>query len=110
MRARTSRVSPVVEKGAATACSVVAPGLEEVEIATVAAERSRLISRKHSGHRLSREEQDRLARLTARLTELLPPLSLAELQGLLEMVEEVESIRASARERRQRLALRRSNA
>jgi hypothetical protein len=89
-------VSPVAENGVA--------GLEEAEVASVAAERSRLISRKHSGQRLSQDEQDRLALLTARLTELLPPVSLEELQGLLEMVEEVESIRASASERRQRLA------
>lgn len=104
MRAHTSRRSPIVENSAEAVRGVEAPGLEKAEIAAVAAERSRLISRKHKGQRLSPDEQDRLACLTARLTELLPPVSLEELQGLLEMVEEVESIRASARERRQRLA------
>lgn len=97
MRAHTARTRPVVENRAA-----IADG--ETEAAAVAAERSRLISRKHAGQRLSSEEQGRLTSLTERLTQLLPPVSLAELQGLLEMVEEVESIRASARERRQRLA------
>jgi len=103
MRAHTPRVSPVVENGAETVHRGTAPGLEEAAIDTVAAERSRLIFRKHSGQRLTPDEQEQLARLTARLAELLPPVSLEELQGLLEMVEDVESIRESARERRQRL-------
>lgn len=89
--------SPAVEGGA--------EDLETArEVETVAGERSRLLARKHSGQKLSSGEQDRLALLTARLEELLPPVSIRDLEALLEMAEEVEGIRERARERRQRLA------
>lgn len=105
MRSHAHKVSPVIENGAEPLASGTAPGPEKMEIDAVSAERSKLISSKYHGQRLSPDEQDRLACLTARLTELLPPVSLEDLESLLEMVEEVASIRESARERRQRLAL-----
>jgi uncharacterized protein (DUF433 family) len=71
----------------------------------LAAERSELLARKHGGEDLSPGEQERLEILTARLKEALPPISPGELEVLLEMTKEVESIRERARERRQRLGL-----
>lgn len=75
------------------------------EAATVAEERSKLLARKYGGHGLSQGEQERLQLLTARLEELLPPVSIRDLEALLEMTEEVERIRERARERRQRSGL-----
>ena len=69
----------------------------------MASERSRLLARKHGGQSLSSGEQERLELLTARLQELLPPISIGDLEALLEMAEEVERIRERARERRQRV-------
>ncbi len=74
------------------------------EVEMVAGERSRLLARKHGGQKLSPGEQERLAFLTSRLEELLPPVSIRDLETLLEMAEEAERIRERARERRQRLA------
>jgi hypothetical protein len=71
----------------------------------VAGERSELLARKHGGQRLSPGEQARLEVLTARLKELLPPVSLGELEALLEMAEETERIRERAWERRRRVGL-----
>lgn len=97
MRTHAPARSPAVEGGA-----------EDVETAreveAVAGERSMLLARKHGGQKLSPGEQERLATLTARLEKLLPPVSIRELETLLEMAEEVERIRERARERRQRLA------
>jgi hypothetical protein len=71
----------------------------------IAGERSELLARKHGGRRLSPGEEERLQRLTSRLEELLPPVSRSELESLLDMAEEVESIRERARERRRQLVL-----
>lgn len=79
-------------------------GLEE-EIQAVAGERSDLLARKHGGKELSLGEQGRLESLTARLRELLPPVSVSELEVLLAMAEEAEAIRKRARVRRQRLGI-----
>lgn len=78
------------------------------EAEEVAGARSELLARKHSGQRLSPDEQERLARLTARLKELLPPISLGDLEALLEMAEEAEGIRERAQARRQQLGLSRT--
>ena len=60
----------------------------------LAAERSELLARKYRREKLSPGEQKQLEILTARLEEALPPISLGELEVLLEeMTEEVESIR-----------------
>lgn len=69
----------------------------------VAGERAELLARKHSGQKLSPSDQERLDLLSARLKEILPPVSVAELEALLEMSLEVQSIRDRARERRRRL-------
>jgi hypothetical protein len=71
----------------------------------VASERAELLARKHGGQRLSRAEQERLSFLTSRLEQLLPPISVGELEALLQMAEEAERIREQARERRGRLGL-----
>ena len=81
------------------------PSSEASETEAVASERSDLLARKHGGQRLSRSEQERLDVLTSRLAQLLPPVSMGELEALLEMAEEAERIREQARERRQRLGL-----
>ena len=75
------------------------------ETDAVASERAELLARKHGGQRLSRPEQERLAFLTSRLEQLLPPVSVGELEALLRMAEEAERIREQARERRGRLGL-----
>lgn len=76
------------------------------QVDAVANERSELLARKHGGGQpLSMDEQERLEALTTRLKELLPPVSLGELEALLEMTEEAERIRERARERRRRLGL-----
>lgn len=75
------------------------------EAERVAAERSRLLARKHSGQNLSPGDHERLDLLTMRLRQLLPPVSIQDLEVLLEMAEEVERIRDRARERRRRLGL-----
>lgn len=87
--------SPAVEGGAEGTAR---------EVETVAGERSRLLARKYGGQKLSPGEQERLVLLTSRLEELLPPVSIRDLETLLEMAEEAEGIRERARERRQRLA------
>ncbi len=69
----------------------------------VAGERSELLARKHGGQRLSKSESKRLELLTARLRQLLPPVSVGELEALLGLTEELERIRERAQERRQRL-------
>lgn len=104
MRTHAQKRSPAVSSAEALDLEQAAHDASR-EADAVAAERSRLLSHKHSGQRLSPAEQDRLAHLTARLRELLPPISLGELEGLLEMAEEAENIRERARERRQRLGL-----
>lgn len=71
----------------------------------VASERAELLARKHGGQRLSLAEQERLAFLTSRLEQLLPSVSMEELEVLLKMAEEAERIREQARERRERLRL-----
>ena len=75
------------------------------ETDAVASERAELLARKHGGQRLSRAEQERLSFLTSRLEQLLPPVSVGELEALLQMAEEAERIREQARERRGRLGL-----
>jgi hypothetical protein len=75
------------------------------EVHAVAGERSELLARKHGKQKLSRKEQERVDLLTARLKELLPPVSVRDLENLLEMTEEVERIRERARERRRQLGL-----
>lgn len=75
------------------------------EAETVADERSELLARKYSGKELSRDEQERLGALTARLEELLPPVSIQDLESLLEMAEAAKRIRERAQERRLRLGL-----
>ncbi|HYX25389.1 MAG TPA: hypothetical protein VFC23_14640 [Thermoanaerobaculia bacterium] len=74
-----------------------------MDVRQLATERSELLARKHRGEKLSPDEQQRLEVLTARLKEALPPISPGELEVLLEMTGEVESIRERARERRRRL-------
>jgi len=78
---------------------------EVSEIEAVASERSELLARKHGGQRLSRAERERLGFLTTRLEQLLPPVSMGELEALLQMAEEAERIREQARDRRRRLGL-----
>ncbi len=75
---------------------------QEVE---AAGERSELLARKHTGQRLSPKEEERLQGLTAKLKELLPPVTSKDLEVLLEMTEEVDRIREHARDRRRRLEL-----
>ena len=81
------------------------PPSEVSETEAAASERSELLARKHGGSNLSRSEQERLAFLTSRLEQLLPLVSMGELEALLQMAEEAERIREQARERRQRLGL-----
>ena len=78
---------------------------EVPETDAVASERAELLARKHGGQRLARAEQERLVFLTSRLEQLLPLVSMGELEALLQMAEEAERIREQARERRQRLGL-----
>jgi len=75
------------------------------ETNAVASERAEILARKHGGQRLSRAEEERLSSLTYRLEQLLPPVSMEELEVLLQMAEEAERIREQARERRGRLGL-----
>lgn len=81
------------------------PPSEVSETEGVASERSELLARKHGGQKLSRSEQQRLDFLTSRLAQLLPPVSMGELEALLQMAEEAERIREQARDRRRRLGL-----
>jgi uncharacterized protein (DUF433 family) len=69
-------------------------------VGELANQRSQILSRKHSGDKLSSGEEKDLEILTARLKESLPPISPHELEALLEMTREVEIIREHARERR----------
>jgi uncharacterized protein (DUF433 family) len=78
---------------------------KEETLQAVAQERSELLARKYRGRNLSVKEQDRLDALTARLKQLLPPVS-ADLESLLKMTEEVQQIREHARARRRHLGLR----
>ncbi|HEY4563850.1 MAG TPA: hypothetical protein VIJ36_12775 [Thermoanaerobaculia bacterium] len=71
----------------------------------MAGERSELLARKYGGQQLSESERERLELLTERLKELLPPVSVGELESLLSLTEELERIRERAQERRQRLGL-----
>lgn len=81
-----------------------APSFEEAsEVQTVAGERSQLLTRKYRGQRLSPGERERLEFLTKRLKDLLPPISVDDLEVLLEMTEEAERIRERALERRRQL-------
>jgi ribosome assembly protein YihI (activator of Der GTPase) len=77
--------------------------MSQAAVTLLAGERSELLARKHGGKILSAGEQKHLDELTARLKELLPPVSLRELEALLEMAEKVNGIRERARERRCRL-------
>jgi hypothetical protein len=83
----------------------ILPPAEVSETEAVASERSELLARKHGGPNLSQSEQERLDFLTSRLEQLLPLVSMGELETLLQMAEEAERIREQARERRQRLGL-----
>jgi molecular chaperone GrpE (heat shock protein) len=76
---------------------------EGLDARTVASERSELLARRHGGQRLSTSEQERLESLTAKLKEILPPVSADDLEALLKMTEELETIRQRARERRRQL-------
>lgn len=78
---------------------------QEEEASRVAGERSELLARKYGGQQLSKSERERLELLTERLRELLPPVSVGELESLLSLTEELERIRERAQERRQRLGL-----
>lgn len=77
-------------------------GLSETD--AVASERAELLARKYSKG-ISSDERKRLDELTARLDELLPPVSVADLEALVEMAEETERIRKDTQELRQRLGL-----
>jgi len=77
--------------------------MSQAAVPLLAGERSELLARKHGEKNLSAGEQKHLEELTARLNELLPPISLRELEALLEMTEEVKGIRERARVRRCRL-------
>ena len=81
---------------------VTSTGGDVKDLADVRAE---LLARKHSGEKLSCEEEEHLKILTARLKEVLPPISPHELTVLLEMTNEVALIRERARERRWKLGL-----
>lgn len=81
------------------------PPPEVSETESVAVERSELLARKYGGPGLSRSEEERLDILTSRLEQLLPPVSMGELEALLRMAEDAERIREQARERRLRLGL-----
>lgn len=83
--------------------STHSPEISETD--AVASERAELLARKHGGQRFSRAEQERLSFLASRLEQLLPPVSVGELEALLQMAEEAERIREQARERRGRLGL-----
>jgi hypothetical protein len=76
---------------------------ETSDVEALASERADLLARKHGGERLSPDEQERLDSLTARLDELLPPISPREIAGLVQMAQEADRIRERARERRKRL-------
>jgi hypothetical protein len=75
------------------------------EVDLVVDARAELLARKYGGQGLSQDERERLDSLTARLEELLPPVSSQDLEVLVEMAEQAERIRESARERRMRLGL-----
>jgi len=81
------------------------PPADPSEVEQVAGARAELLARKHGGPGLSRDEQERLRVLTARLEELLPPVSSGDLEVLVEMAEGAERIRQRDRERRIRLGL-----
>lgn len=83
--------------------SLSAPPSIESDVDAIAGERSQLLALKHSRQNLTSNQQERLESLTARLKELLPPISVSELETLFEMMEEVERTRKRARERRHRL-------
>lgn len=91
--------SPTQEEGEALCDSM------QTEAGRVAGERSELLARKHGGQRLSKSESERLELLTEKLRQLLPPVSVGELEALLGLTEELERIRERAQERRQRLEL-----
>ncbi|MFY9821809.1 MAG: hypothetical protein WAM82_10535 [Thermoanaerobaculia bacterium] len=76
------------------------PSLEEV-----AGERSELLARKYGEGNLSAGEQERLAALTARLEQLLPPVSVQDLENLHAMATEADRLLQRARQRRERLGL-----
>lgn len=81
-----------------------APLATEVsDVEVLASERADLLARKHGGEPLSLEEQERLDSLTARLDELLPPISPHEIASLVKMAQEADRVRERARERRKRL-------
>jgi hypothetical protein len=86
---------------------LVPPGdllaVHPTEVDLVASGRAELLARKYSGQGLSPAERARLDELTARLDELLPPVSVQELEVLLGMAEEAERVRERAQERRRRL-------
>jgi hypothetical protein len=105
--------APPVRSGMATAVAAY-PELvpfdtpvpaEPSEVELVASARAELVARKYGGQGLSQTERERLDSLTARLEELLLPVSVRELEALVEMAEEAERVRERARERRQRLSL-----
>jgi len=90
---------PAQEEGDTTSDPV------QTEAGRVAGERSALLARKYGGQQLSESERERLELLTEKLRELLPPVSVGELESLLSLTEELERIRERAQERRQRLGL-----
>jgi hypothetical protein len=79
--------------------------LAKTDVDAVAGERAELLTRRYGGQALSSREQDKLEALTARLKELLPPVSMRDLETLFELAQEAERVRERARERRQRLDL-----
>jgi len=78
---------------------------QQERVDAIATERSELLARKYSGREFSPDQQERLEGLTARLKELLPPVSVGDLAVLLKMTEEMKHIRESAQERRRRIGL-----
>jgi uncharacterized protein (DUF433 family) len=106
-RRQDKRVRPLANKQAPSVGRIQwepsVPG--EHQTRDLANERSQLLARKYGGEGLSQDENARLETLTAKLKEVLPPVSLGYLEALLEMTADVEGIRQRARERRQRLGL-----
>ena len=95
---REGRISKFPQRVAGFDSGPVPSGVD-----AVAVERSELLARKYGGQTLSPDQQERLEFLTARLKELLPPVSFDEIEVLLKMTGEMEQIRERSRERQRRL-------
>jgi len=96
---------PIEETGEDVMLGSSGAGEAACEVERLAAERSQLLVRKHREDNLSPGDHERLDLLTLRLRQLLPPVSIRDLEVLLNMAEEVEHIRDRAQERRRRLGL-----